>query len=203
MQSPLCLGVALVGCLKALEAGGSAAVSGSAAPPAAPLGHPVARLRQGWVEFLGRWQWDWFCTFTFDPAKHSSPNGMVHPEKGVKAFRLFVNELNCELYGRNWKRRDEGVHYALALEFHKSGILHLHALVGAERDLNEVALRTAWKEWWYEHFGIARIERPNDSNNVRGYCSKYVAKGGDLLLSENLRFTVRQESLGLSRGRTN
>lgn len=174
---------------------GSAACADAAADPQL---HPIRRLQNGWVCFLSRWTWDWFCTFTFDPKKHSSPNGLIHPEKATKAFRLFVHELNTRLYGKNWKRRDESVHFALAVEFHKSGVIHMHALIGAERDLNEVARRMEMKEWWYENFGIARIEKPDDAGDVQAYCSKYVVKGGEIVLSDNLRSTVRQMGLDLA-----
>lgn len=151
------------------------------------VGSPLQRLRQGWVDFLGRWPWHWFCTFTFDPRHSNSPRGLVHPEKALKAFGLFVNNLNCELFGQNWKRRGDGVYFVIALEPHKSGILHIHALPGSSVDLNAMALRVTWKEWWFQHFGIAGIEKPKDAGDVQGYCSKYVIKGGELEISANLK----------------
>jgi hypothetical protein len=32
----------------------------------------------------------------------------------------------------------------------------------------------------FTHFGIARIEEPKDTGDVRGYCTKYVSKGAKL-----------------------
>jgi hypothetical protein len=119
---------------------------------------PLQQLRQGWVDFLGRWEWHWFCTLTFDPERSNSPNGSVHPEKALKCFRRFVNELNCTLFGKNWKRRGEGVYWVVALEPHKSGLLHIHALVGASVNLNDALYRSTWKEWWYQQFGRAKVE---------------------------------------------
>ncbi len=168
----------------------------------APIVHRVTALHQAYVELLSRFEWHWFCTFTFDPKKHSSPNGFIHPEKAFKAVMLFIHKLNSAIYGKNWKRRGDGVHWAIALEYHKSGILHLHALIGDVRNLNEIASRVGWKEWWYREFGIARIEEPKDAGGVQGYCTKYVVKGGEIELSSNLVNRASQLGLGLRGGRT-
>ncbi len=115
----------------------------------------------------------------------------------------FINNLNSELFGKNWKRRGDGVFFVLALEPHKSNVLHMHALLGAVTDLNNMALRVHWKEWWYREFGIARIEQPKDAGDVQGYCTKYVVKGGDINLSDTLeRHAAFQPGLDLRRGRT-
>jgi hypothetical protein len=161
----------------------------------------LSPLRLAWIEFLGRWDWHWFCTFTFDPKHARTPQGLVHPEKTIKAYRFFVNSLDCSLFGKNWKRHGEGVFSVLALEPHKSGIVHLHALMGAVVNLNEVAMRVEWKEWWFKHFGIARIEEPKDAGDVGGYCTKYVSKGGELVLSDSLRPMAVQRGLDLRSGR--
>src|SRR5688572_27180330 len=42
---------------------------------------PTRELVEAWVEFLSRWEWDWFLTLTF--------RSNVHPEAAEKAFRLF------------------------------------------------------------------------------------------------------------------
>ena len=113
-----------------------------------------------------------------------------------------MNDLNRTLFGKRWKQHGDGVHYAVALERHKSGILHLHALIGSKENLNTSASRVDWKEWWYRNFGIARIEEPTEQNGVAAYCTKYVVKGGEIELSDNLATRFRQLGLGLSGGRT-
>jgi len=56
-------------------------------------------LRLACIDFLGRLQWHWFCTFTFDPKHAKTPQGLIHPEKAVKAFRFFVrtDSMSCVL----------------------------------------------------------------------------------------------------------
>lgn len=45
----------------------------------------------------------------------------------------------------------------------------MHALMFAAVNLNLTASRVGWKKWWYQHFGIARIEGPKDVGGVQGY----------------------------------
>jgi hypothetical protein len=54
---------------------------------------PVARaaLRDAWIALLGRWEWEWFCTFTF--------RDMVHPEAADKRFRVLLSQANRVLFG--------------------------------------------------------------------------------------------------------
>src|SRR5947209_12381580 len=59
-------------------------------------------LRDAWIALLGRWQWEWFCTFTF--------RDMVHPEAADKRFRVLISQAN-----RRWVR---------ALEYQKSDVIH-------------------------------------------------------------------------------
>src|SRR5215831_9804053 len=49
---------------------------------------PVDRdaLRDAWIALLGRWEWEWFCTFTF--------RDMVHPEAADKRFRVLISQAN-------------------------------------------------------------------------------------------------------------
>ncbi|KFN42144.1 hypothetical protein N789_14675 [Arenimonas oryziterrae DSM 21050 = YC6267] len=111
----------------------------------------------------------------------------MHPEKADKAYCLFVSHLNGALYGRNWHRKPHGGGvWARGQEFHKSGRIHFHAVLAAPQvDLNAVARRLDWMDWWFKHFGIARIERPASQDDVAAYVSKYVTKDGEVDLSRN------------------
>jgi len=51
-----------------------------------------AGLRDAWIALLGRWEWEWFCTFTF--------RDLVHPEAADKRFRVLISQANRVLYGR-------------------------------------------------------------------------------------------------------
>lgn len=135
---------------------------------------------------LERQPWHWFCTLTFRP-KHEGPRGGVHPEKGDKAFRYFVSNLNRHLYGRNWHRRPHGgVVWARGQELHKDGRIHFHAVMASpDVDLNSLTRRMDWVDWWWKEYGIARIEKPESQAAVSGYVSKYVAKDGEVDFSSN------------------
>jgi hypothetical protein len=142
------------------------------------------------VEFLLRFHVQWFCTMTF--------RNTVGLESGAKWWRRWINELNCHVYGKNWRRRGEaGVYWIRADEFQKRGALHYHALVGTPSDINDDASRMHFKEVWFAMAGICRIEAIRDAELVRRYVSKYVTKGGDIELSDSLLQTVQLQKLDL------
>lgn len=173
---------------------------------------PVAA---GYSELLAREPWHWFCTLTFSPTKRIRDRytgatrtvDRFHPLRGMhleaadKAFRFFVFEINKRLYGKNWRRiPHQGLVWARGQEFHKSGRVHFHSLFAApDADLNSIASRYYWHEFWYREFGRNQIERPRDQDDVLGYVSKYVTKDGEVDFSPNFGkarppqiFTVEQ-----------
>ena len=109
------------------------------------------------------------------------------PEKADKAFRWFVNSINERLYGKRWMRRDHGgLLWSRGTELHKSGRPHFHAVIAApDQDLNQAVQRYAWHELWYQEFGRNQIEQPRSQEEIAGYVSKYVTKGGEIDLSHN------------------
>lgn len=140
---------------------------------------PRAALVTAWVDFLSPFPWDWFCTLTFREA--------VHPEAASKRFRLWISELNRELWGPRWYKKEKGVYWVCALEYQRRGVIHFHALLsGRGANLNDQARRLHWMDRWYQLAGIARIEPPR-TGAVVNYCSKYCAKGGELELSESMK----------------
>jgi hypothetical protein len=56
------------------------------APPASATPLDRQAHRDAWIDFLGRWEWEWFCTFTF--------RDMVHPEAADKRFRVLISQAN-------------------------------------------------------------------------------------------------------------
>ena|SRR6516162_3775841 len=138
------------------------------APPASAT--PVDRdaHRDAWIAFLGRWEWEWFATFTFrDP---------VHPEAADKRFRVLVSECNRALYGPRWHKHGQGIRWMRALEYQKRDVIHYHALMAGVKDLR----RLTWMDRWYELSGIARIEKIDAADAVVRYVSKYVVKDGEI-----------------------
>lgn len=133
--------------------------------------------------------WHWFATLTFKPTREGRRHGGVHPEAAGKAFGLLVSEINTELFGKRWrevKRAQGGLVWANGTEFHRDGRIHFHALVSCPQvDLNAVARRLSWMDWWRDKFGFARIEQPVSNEDVCGYVSKYVSKGGEVDFSQN------------------
>jgi hypothetical protein len=62
-----------------------------------PQATPVDRqaLRDAWIALLGRWEWEWFCTFTF--------RDMVHPEAADKRFRVLLSQATRVLaFREHW-----------------------------------------------------------------------------------------------------
>lgn len=151
---------------------------------------PLDPVAAAYAELLGRLAWQWFLTLTFRP-QYRDARGGIHPEKADKAFRLLVSCINRECYGKNWHRRPHGgVVWARGQEFHKSGRIHFHAVAAAPTaDLNALTRRLDWMDWWYREFGIARIERPSDQEDVARYVSKYVVKDGEIDFSRNFPAT--------------
>jgi len=126
-------------------------------------------LRIAWTEFLGQWQWMWFCTMTF--------RDVVHPEAANKTFKYFISKLNRSLYGPRWfKRAGGGVPWCRGLEFQRRGVIHYHALLGSVQD----ARPWVWMQKWDRLAGYSRIELIEDSWRARRYISKYVMKHGNV-----------------------
>lgn len=145
------------------------------------------RVALAYAGMLAQQPWHWFGHFTFDPKQERTKRGGVHPEKADKAFRLFVSSVNRELYGPRWHKKPHGgLMWARGQEFHKDGRIHFHAVLAAPTDdLNRLARRLSWMDWWFLHFGTARIQRPESVDQVCAYVSKYVAKGGEVDFSRN------------------
>jgi hypothetical protein len=147
-------------------------------------------IRNEWAIWLAKYNWQWFCTFTF--------KNPPHPESANKKFRLWINRLNRGLYGCRAQKKGQSVYWVLALEYHKSGVIHFHALLSNEVDLNETCSRFEAMERWEKIAGIARIY-PIDEHleKVTSYVSKYVLKGGEISFSDNLA-DFRATQLGLA-----
>lgn len=147
---------------------------------------PRDLVADGYAQLLARHPWHQFWTLTFRADKGGRTGGM-HGEAADKAFRFFVSSINRQLYGANWgKRWHRGIQWARGQEFHKDGRLHFHAVASApEHDLNRIMSRYAWHEFWFREFGRNRIEAPRSQQEVTGYVSKYVSKGGEVDFSKN------------------
>jgi hypothetical protein len=141
--------------------------------------HPKFLRRTAWGDFIARWPWEWFATFTFTDD--------THPERATKLYRVWVNRLNKSLFGPRWhKRKPYGVYWILAIEYQKSGRIHLHALITGVRETR----RFDWMDDWFDLdklAGYPRIFPVENQIGVSKYVTKYVSKDGDIYFSNNLK----------------
>jgi len=169
-------------------------------------------LREAWSLLLARYRWDTFATLTFkfprrDPFEIVNAFNIWlfkwHCEQAVAAGQMKETRARRQdAYGRPlpdrlkrsgpfinaWKRGRMKPVYVLGIEPHKSGALHLHAVIRFNVPWT-MQRTTGWRIWSDEEheqgmkMGISRIEPPESQGDVLEYCSKYVTKGGDLVLS--------------------
>ena len=146
-------------------------------------------LHRGWITFLQRYEWQWFCTLTF--------RDMVHPEAADKRFRTLISKLNRKLFGPRWsKKPNETVIWARGIEYQKRDVLHFHALIGCQNiNLDCYTDRRHWADEWNDMAGFARIEKIKSAKDAARYVTKYVTKGGQIDLSPNITSTPRQGDL--------
>jgi hypothetical protein len=126
-------------------------------------------LMQAWVQLLQRRRWQWFVTLTF--------RDDVHAEAADKRFYEFLGELQ--------RRREElrflddtAIQWAVSSERQRRGVLHFHVLLANVGKLPYAAIQTAWCS------GHAWVEGVKGNSSVIRYCSKYVVKGGHVMLGE-------------------
>lgn len=135
---------------------------------------------QAWAEYVtGFAHWTTFVTLTFEQLDRT--HNVTQTEAQFK-FRRLVQVLNADLYGHHYTRivGHSYFAYALAFENHKSGLLHMHALMDN---------RTHWaliKQYWQGdqrpyRMGIADIKRADVGVHAKYIC-KYVTKGGEVVL---------------------
>lgn len=130
---------------------------------------PKQELKDGWVELLGRWRWEWFCTLTFEQLR-------VHPERADKCFRVWLAKVNEAAFGKRWRRRGKGVLWARGIEFQRRGSVHFHALLARVGEVRRLAMMDEWSSL----AGWARIRPVEHPDRVAKYVAKYVAKGGEI-----------------------
>jgi hypothetical protein len=133
----------------------------------------TAELVESWSEYLrGFANWKSFLTLTFRAADRTHE---VTGDQAERAFSWLIQRLNSDLFGKHYTRivHHSYFAYALALERHKSGLLHMHALV--DRRINfQLAIAL-----WQKAYGYIKIE-PVYDDGVIAYVCKYITKGGDI-----------------------
>ncbi len=110
--------------------------------------HPKILTRDAWGQFVNRWPWEWFVTFTFAED--------THEERALKLFKVWKNKLNKELFGPRWhKKLPYGVYWVMATERQKSGRIHLHGLISGVGNIR----RLDWMDNWFDLDKLAGFPR--------------------------------------------
>ena len=143
--------------------------------------------------------WQWYATLTFrDPVPqyktYTEESGLLYTGRSYQieqysgwdrigwksahnALQRLSNALVMELDYINpvW---------VAVMELQRRGVPHWHALVanvGEQR-------RMSWVDWWFEHYGIARILPYQEELGARYYLGKYLTKQvGDITFSPALK----------------
>lgn len=114
----------------------------------------VNPLRQGYLNLLNRYNWDWFVTLTF--------RDLPRTYTAINRANRWLIYLQCK------EKRKIG--YYIAMEFTKQGTPHFHALLG---NLDGVRRLTWMDEWKY---GYARIYPYQVNRGADYYLTKYCLK---------------------------
>ena len=134
----------------------------------------MSELSNAWAEYVDQFaDWTSFWTLTFSDKDRLYD---VTREEAEAKWRRLVAFLNKDLFGNNYRRivGHSYFSYALAFEYQKRGVLHMHALVSR---------RTNWEEanrLWRVMAGIIKIKPVENSEKASRYLSKYVSKGGQV-----------------------
>jgi hypothetical protein len=172
-----------------------------------------SEVRDGWTRLLCRYKWDCFATLTFskrtlcqERAEHCWDRWLWRWQVQTAVERRLLTSETVKItdvYGRptrevlrlrgwwwnQWRAGRGRPVYVIGLETHQSGGLHIHGMIRWSELLKGLSREAGWRLWrelppvglGYGLF--ARIEPPRSQNDVSAYVSKYVVKGGEVLLS--------------------
>jgi len=141
-------------------------------------------LQNGWLDFISRYDFDLYATFTF--------RDEIKPWKAEKRFQKWLGSLNCTLFGWRYSRKGLGIRYAVAYEYQKRGTLHFHALLGAKglKELDKEYMDKLWKcNGQRDKKGIlvnriingrALIDNYDPTRRAKQYLTKCIFKGGEI-----------------------
>ncbi|MBA7554150.1 hypothetical protein ES705_46762 [subsurface metagenome] len=144
-----------------------------------------AELKQAWGEFLTELGdraggWDWWATLTFrdrsdaEIARGWTKVGWKYSQGAFDQYMGFLRDLRG-IGEPTWVRGREYQTWR--------GVPHFHALIGGVAHLRR---DEAWS-WWFQRYGIARIEPYDRSMGAGFYLCKYVTKElGDIQVSQGL-----------------
>ena len=174
------------------------------------------QVREAWVELLSSYDYDEFVTATFnlpqrDPDrarsmftawlrrryfKHAKSVGDVREETLTKRDgygRVVGKRTRYKgAFANAWRRGQLHPIWCLGIEKHKDGTNHMHAAVKHQVFAKTIRRDAGWHEWFSDmDLGRIRLEPPESQEDVRGYMSKYVCKGGEIDLSPSFARTLK------------
>jgi hypothetical protein len=132
-----------------------------------------------WLQTLASWHL--YATLTYDPARSGYPSGddagpRTEPSHQAVSghFTRFIRQVRTEL--------DSEVSAVAAIEAHKSGWPHIHALVHMDRCDKDAFIRAS--RLWFDDHGYARFARVGgqDARALSAYIAKYLTKDRSDLL---------------------
>ena len=131
--------------------------------------------------------WEWYATLTFrDPHDPRFPGWtQIGWKSAHNALQSFNSALVMELDYINplW---------VACMEQQQRGVPHWHMLVANV----EQQRRMNWVDWWYDHYGIARILPYQQELGARYYLGKYLTKEqADLRFSPALAAQLQRRRL--------
>jgi hypothetical protein len=118
-----------------------------------------------WIDGMAAWQW--YATLTFrNPENPRFPGWtQIGWKSAHNALQRLNNALVMELDYINplW---------VACMELQRRGVPHWHMLVANVPGQR----RMSWVDWWFEHYGIARILPYQEELGARYYLGKYLTK---------------------------
>jgi hypothetical protein len=112
-----------------------------------------------------------FVTFTFDPKRWQT----ISPYKAMGLFRWWLQEVNRQLGGRDYKRKCKHslLSYAVGVDYHRSGDVHLHAVIDGWFDYS------CARKVWGRRCGFMGIDQVTDPVGSLQHVLKYIRKADD------------------------
>ena len=130
---------------------------------------PRSALGQAWGNYLsGLARWDWWVTLTFrDPPPDPRTPGWTRPgwAWAKKGWREAKGRLPGPALGEPWWVRGFEIQ-------HWRGAPHIHALVGGLASRRYAEFGT----WWWEAYGLCKVEEYDPGKGAGFYLCKYVTK---------------------------
>jgi len=110
-----------------------------------------------WSQFLQRYEWHYFCTFTF---------AEEYSERGARrAYERWYNGISQRGIRRTFMGIERGDKY---------GRIHLHTLIqfqpGSRLSIEYIS------KYWRSKYGRCRVEIPREGKAVSEYVSQYTSK---------------------------